>query len=50
MRTWRSAPPVAPALPLLAALSRRWHAAVDTGHGREDISAARLALRQPGTD
>jgi 3-hydroxyisobutyrate dehydrogenase len=37
-------------LPLLAALSRRWHAAVDTGHGREDISAARLALRQPGTD
>jgi 3-hydroxyisobutyrate dehydrogenase len=37
-------------LPLLAALSRRWHAAVDTGHGREDISAARLALRQPDTD
>ena len=37
-------------LPLLAALSRRWHAAADTGHGREDISAARLALRQPGTD
>jgi 3-hydroxyisobutyrate dehydrogenase len=37
-------------LALLAALSRRWHAAVDAGHGREDISAVRLALRQPGTD
>jgi 3-hydroxyisobutyrate dehydrogenase len=34
-------------LPLLAALSRQWHAAVTAGHGREDISAARLALRQP---
>jgi 3-hydroxyisobutyrate dehydrogenase len=32
-------------LPLLSALSRQWHAAVDAGHGREDISAARLALR-----
>jgi 3-hydroxyisobutyrate dehydrogenase len=31
-------------LPLLAALSRQWHVAVNTGHGREDISAARLAL------
>jgi 3-hydroxyisobutyrate dehydrogenase len=31
-------------LPLLAALSRQWWAAVDAGHGREDISAARLAL------
>jgi 3-hydroxyisobutyrate dehydrogenase len=31
-------------LPLLAALSRQWHAAVETGHGREDVSAARLAL------
>jgi 3-hydroxyisobutyrate dehydrogenase len=31
-------------LPLLAALSRQWHAAVDAGHGRQDISAARLAL------
>jgi 3-hydroxyisobutyrate dehydrogenase len=30
--------------PLLAALSRQWHAAVDAGLGREDISAARLAL------
>jgi 3-hydroxyisobutyrate dehydrogenase len=31
-------------LPLLAALSRQWRVAVDTGHGREDVSAARLAL------
>jgi 3-hydroxyisobutyrate dehydrogenase len=31
-------------LPLLATLARQWHAAVDAGHGREDISAARLAL------
>ncbi len=31
-------------LPLLAALSRQWRAAVDAGHGRDDISAARLAL------
>ena len=30
-------------LPLLAALSRQWRAAVDAGHGR-DVSAARLAL------
>jgi 3-hydroxyisobutyrate dehydrogenase len=30
--------------PLLAALARQWRAAVDTGHGRQDISAARLAL------
>jgi 3-hydroxyisobutyrate dehydrogenase len=30
--------------PLLTALSRQWHAAVDAGHGREDVSAARLAL------
>jgi 3-hydroxyisobutyrate dehydrogenase len=35
-------------LPLLAALSRQWHAAVDAGHGRQDISAARLALVRPG--
>jgi 3-hydroxyisobutyrate dehydrogenase len=33
--------------PLLAALSRQWHAAVAAGHGRQDISAARLALDQP---
>lgn len=31
-------------LPLLAALSGQWHAAVDAGHGRQDVSAARLAL------
>jgi len=30
--------------PLVAALSRHWHAAVDAGLGRADISAARLAL------
>jgi 3-hydroxyisobutyrate dehydrogenase len=34
----------ADSLPVLATLSRQWHAAVDAGHGREDISAARLAL------
>ena len=32
------------ALPLLAALSRQWRAAVEAGHGREDVSVARLAL------
>jgi 3-hydroxyisobutyrate dehydrogenase len=31
-------------LPLLAALSRQWQSAVDAGHGRDDVSAARLAL------
>jgi 3-hydroxyisobutyrate dehydrogenase len=31
-------------LPLLSALSRHWHAAVAAGHGRQDVSAARLAL------
>ena len=31
-------------LPLLAALSRQWHLAVNAGHGRQDVSAARLAL------
>ena len=30
--------------PLLGALSRQWHTAVAEGHGRQDISAARLAL------
>ena len=30
--------------PLLGALSRQWHTAVADGHGRQDISAARLAL------
>jgi 3-hydroxyisobutyrate dehydrogenase len=34
-------------LPLLAALSEQWHAAVAAGHGRQDISAARLALGNP---
>jgi 3-hydroxyisobutyrate dehydrogenase len=36
----------ADALPLLGALSRQWRAAVAEGHGREDVSAARLALRR----
>jgi 3-hydroxyisobutyrate dehydrogenase len=31
-------------LPVLAALSRQWHAAVGAGHGRQDVSAARLGL------
>jgi len=31
-------------LPLLEALSRHWRAAVEAGHGRDDISAVRLAL------
>ena len=31
-------------LPLLTALSQQWRAAVDAGHGREDVSAARLML------
>ncbi len=35
-------------LPLLAALSGQWHAAVDAGHGRQDISAAVLALDGTG--
>ena len=35
------------ALPLLAALSGQWHAAVAAGYGRQDISAARLALGSP---
>jgi len=35
-------------LPLLDALSGQWHAAVAAGYGREDISAARLALANPG--
>ena len=28
----------------MGALSGQWHAAVATGHGRQDVSAARLAL------
>ena len=35
-------------LPLLAALSRQWRRAVDAGHGRDDVSAARLALGGTG--
>lgn len=31
-------------LPMLTALSRQWHAAVEEGYGRHDVSAARLAL------
>jgi 3-hydroxyisobutyrate dehydrogenase len=31
-------------LPLLEALARQWRATVDAGHGREDVSAARLGL------
>jgi 3-hydroxyisobutyrate dehydrogenase len=34
-------------MPLLAALSRQWQAAVESGHGRQDISAAVLALSDP---
>jgi 3-hydroxyisobutyrate dehydrogenase len=34
-------------LPLLTALSRQWRAAVDAGHGREDVSAVRLMLSGP---
>jgi 3-hydroxyisobutyrate dehydrogenase len=36
-------------LPLLAALSRQWHTVVDAGHGREDVSAARLGLSENPT-
>ncbi len=35
-------------LPLLAALSGQWQAAVDAGHGRDDVSAVRLALASRG--
>lgn len=31
-------------LPMLTALSNQWRAAVHAGHGREDVSAVRLAL------
>ncbi|MEV4351879.1 NAD(P)-dependent oxidoreductase [Actinoplanes sp. NPDC049596] len=33
-------------LPLLATLSKQWKAAVQAGHGHEDISAARAALNE----
>jgi 3-hydroxyisobutyrate dehydrogenase len=36
-------------LPILAALSAQWQAAVQAGHGREDISAAVLALGDHGS-
>jgi len=36
-------------LPMLAALSCQWHAAVEAGYGRNDVSAARLALGDPAT-
>jgi 3-hydroxyisobutyrate dehydrogenase len=34
-------------LPLLTALSGQWRAIVDAGHGRDDVSAARLGLPKP---
>jgi 3-hydroxyisobutyrate dehydrogenase len=34
-------------LPLLHALSGQWRAIVDAGHGRDDVSAARLGLTKP---
>jgi 3-hydroxyisobutyrate dehydrogenase len=34
-------------LPMLEALSRQWRAAVEAGYGRNDVSAARLALGDP---
>jgi 3-hydroxyisobutyrate dehydrogenase len=34
-------------LPVLQALSQQWRAAVEAGHGREDVSASRLALAAP---
>jgi 3-hydroxyisobutyrate dehydrogenase len=38
-------------LPMLQALSRQWHAAVDAGYGRDDVSAVRLALGgEPAAD
>ncbi len=39
-----------PPLPVLAAISRQWHVAVDQGLGREDISAARKALEPPSPE
>jgi 3-hydroxyisobutyrate dehydrogenase len=35
-------------LPLLAALAAQWRSTVAAGHGREDVSAARLGLENPG--
>jgi 3-hydroxyisobutyrate dehydrogenase len=37
-------------LPMLEALSGQWRAAVEAGYGRDDVSAARLALGHPAPD
>jgi 3-hydroxyisobutyrate dehydrogenase len=37
-------------LPLLAALARQWRATVDAGHGRDDVSVARLGLARVNRD
>jgi 3-hydroxyisobutyrate dehydrogenase len=34
-------------LPMLRALSGQWRQAVEAGYGRDDVSAARLALSDP---
>ena len=34
-------------LPMLRALSCQWRLAVEAGYGRDDVSAARLALGDP---
>jgi 3-hydroxyisobutyrate dehydrogenase len=34
-------------LPMLEALSRQWHTAVQAGYGRDDVSAVRLSLGDP---
>ena len=34
-------------LPMLEALSRQRHTAVEAGYGRDDVGAARLALGDP---
>jgi 3-hydroxyisobutyrate dehydrogenase len=31
-------------LPVLTAVSRQWRSAVDSGHGRDDVSAVRMSL------
>ncbi|HEY6314410.1 MAG TPA: GNAT family N-acetyltransferase [Streptosporangiaceae bacterium] len=45
--TSRSAPPAARRRRSWSRCLARWHAAVAAGHGRQDISAARLALPTP---
>ena len=37
-------------LPMLAALSRQWHTAVEAGYGRGDVSVVRLALADPAPE